>query len=450
MRAVYIKTGIIAALICVQTASALTAWTMLNNFRGDGGIPRGIKISGVPAGGLTKLQAEKLFEETFGGEFKDTLIIQAAGQSVHIRPEAVDARLDYAYAIKQALDLKEQATGLTGALRELALLAGLYDIPLTLQFNHDKMTGQLAELKNLVDKAPRGATLTGDENGRILVPEQTGQYIDVPATLDKLRTIRPPLPDTIQAVVVRKEAPVKTGDLEPLRNILGECVTELNPNQVNRTANIALAVNALHDTLVKPGAVFSFNDQVGERSAENGFKNAPVIDGTRTVQGLGGGVCQVSTTLYNALLAANLDIVERQPHTRPVGYVSPGLDATVADGQIDLRFRNDRSFPILINGTLEDGNLRVRLWGVKSDNEPRIDIEANIQTVNPKTLIHQEPSLPRGSQVVQNPGKRGYVALVYKVAKGSYGETRQLITRDYYQPESKVILAGTGGSTPDK
>jgi len=450
MRVVYVKTGIIAVLICVQAAFALTAWTVFDNFWGDGGIPRGVKISGLPAGGLNRLQAEKLLIETFGAGLNEPLVIQVAGQSVHIRSEAVDARLNYAHAIKQAIDLGEQDAGLTGALRELALLAGLHDIPLTLQFNHDKMTGQLAKLKSLVDVEPRGATLIGEENGRKLVPEKTGRYLDIPATLDKLSAMRMPLSDTIQAVVVRQEAPVTARELEPLRYILGECVTELDSAQLNRTANIALAVNALHDTLVKPGDVFSFNDQVGERTAENGFKNAPVIDGTRTIQGLGGGVCQVSTTLYNALLAANLEVVERQPHTRPVGYVSPGLDATVADGQIDLRFRNDRNFPVFVTGSLEDDTVKVRLWGVTSDNEPRIDIETNIQTVNPKTIIHREPGLPQGSQVIQNPGRRGYVALVYKVAKDSYGETRLLITRDYYPPESKVILVGTGGSSPDK
>jgi len=450
MRSVYLKTGVIATLICVQTASALAAWSVLNNFRGDRGIPRGTKISGVHVGGLTGPQAEKLLEETFGDGLKNPLVIRAGEHSVRIGPESVDAKLDYPYAVKQALELKEQTTGLPGSLKGLALLAGLHDITLPLRFNREQMIDQLAELKSVTDHQPRNATLIGDENGRLLVPERTGRHLDITATLEKLSAMRPPLPGTVQAVVVPVKASVTARDLEPLRNILGECVTELDPAQTNRTANIALAVDSLHNTLLKPGDVFSFNEQVGARTTGNGFKNAPVIDGAMTIEGLGGGVCQVSTTLYNALLTANLEIVERRPHTRPVGYVSPGLDATVVDGQIDLRFRNDRNFPVFITGALENSTLKVTLWGVTSDNEPRIDIETDIQTVNPKTLIHKEPGLPQGSQVVQNPGRRGYIALVYKVAKGSYGETRQLITRDYYPPEDKVILVGAGGASPDK
>lgn len=84
------------------------------------------------------------------------------------------------------------------------------------------------------------------------------------------------------------------------------------------------------------------------------------------------------------------------------------------------------------------------------DNKPRINTETNIQTVNPKTLFHQDPSLPQSGRVMRNPGRRGYIALVYKVVKGNHGETRQLITRDYYPPEDKIILVGTGGVASDK
>ncbi len=450
MRAVYLRTGVIAALICVQTVSAIAAWSVLSNLRGEQGIPRGIKINGVQVGGLTGPQAETLLEETFSDGLNKTLTIQAGEHSIQISPESVEAKLDYPNAVKQALALKEQTPGLPGSLMELALLAGFHNIALPLNFNREQMVNQLTVLKNLTDQEPRNATLIGDANRRILVPERTGRYLDIDATLEKLNAMRPPLPGTVQAVVVPAKATVTAGDLEPLRSILGECVTELNPAQANRTTNVALALSSLHDTLIKPGEVFSFNEQVGARTAGNGYKNAPVIDGSMTVQGLGGGVCQVSTTLYNALLTANLEIVERQPHTRPVGYVSPGLDATVADGQIDLRFRNNRNFPVYITGSLADDTLTVRLWGVTSDNEPRIDIDTDIQTVNPKTLIHTDPNLPAGSQVVKNPGRQGYIARVYQVVKNNYGENRQLITRDYYPPEDKVIIVGAGGPPQEK
>ncbi|WP_449240466.1 VanW family protein [Desulfoscipio gibsoniae] len=450
MRTAYLKSGIIAALICAQTVLTLTAWLALNDYRNDRGIPRGIKINGVPVGGFTRQQTEKLLRETFNNGLEVPLVIQAGEKNISVRPESVDAELNYDHAIEEALDLKKQATGLTGKLTELALLAGLHDIPLTFQFNHDKMADRLEELKSSVDVIPLSATLIGNENERMLVPEKNGQFLNIPATMRQIDAITPPLPDSIQAIIVPKKAPAAAKDLEPLRNILGECETELNPTQTDRTANITLAVNALHNTLVKPDEIFSFNERIGERSAENGFKNAPVIDGSKTITGLGGGVCQVSTTLYNALLTANLEIMERQPHTRPVGYVPPGLDATVVDGQIDLRFRNNRDYPVFVTGTLMNRKLQVKIWGVMNDNEPRIDIDTNIQIVTPETLIHQEPGLPQGTQVLQSPGRRGYVAFVYKVIKGPLGETRQLITRDYYPPESKVILVGTEGSNPSK
>ena len=450
MNTLYIKAGTIAALICLQMLAALSAWSFLNSTQAGGDIPRGVKINDVPVGGLTGEQARRLLQEKFAGNLKQTLVIHVAGESVSLRPMDIGANFDYAGAVGKALALGEPAGVLAGATRNLALLAGMQNIPLPVQIHRSKLADELKTLQGRVNTQSRPATILWQQNRRAVLPEEYGRKLDIDATLDKVTALRPPLPSRIDAVTVPEPARVTAKDLEPLKNILGECATGLDPALENRTANIALAVNSLNNTLVKPGAVFSFNERVGERSLGNGYSSAPVIDGNRTVEDLGGGICQVSSTLYHALLTANLEVVERHPHTKTVGYISPGLDATVVDGQKDLRFRNSRGHPVFITGVLEDGRVKIQLWGVMSDNEPRIEIETRIEPLNPKTIIHKNDNMPLGKQTVLSEGERGYVAGVYQVIRGTYGETKKLVTRDYYAPENRVVIVGTGGASSPK
>ena len=434
----------------MQILAALSAWSFINSTQADRDIPRGVKINDIPVGGLNEEQAHRLLHKNFDGNLKAALVIHAAGEGVSLRPVDIGAHFDYAGAVGKALTLNEPAGVLAGVTRDLALLTGVQNIPLPVQIHRSKLAGELKTLQGRVDIQPRPATILWKQNRRTLLPEECGRRLDIDATLDRVAALQPPLPSRINAVTIPEPAEVTARDLEPLKNILGECATGLNPALENRTANIDLAVNSLNNTLVKPGAVFSFNERVGERSLHNGYRSAPVIDGNRTVDELGGGICQVSSTLYHALLTANLEMVERHPHTRTVGYISPGLDATVVDGQKDLRFRNNRGHPVFITGTLEGSHVQIRLWGVMSDNEPRIEIETEIEPLNPTTIIHKNDTMPLGKQVVLSEGERGYVAVVYQVIRGTYGETRKLVTRDYYAPENRVIIVGAGGVSSPK
>ncbi|MDP4161325.1 MAG: cell wall-binding repeat-containing protein [Bacillota bacterium] len=139
--------------------------------------------------------------------------------------------------------------------------------------------------------------------------------------------------------------------------------TYFDPNQVNRTVNLSLAAKALDGKLLAPGERFSFNKTVGERTAEAGYKEAMIIEGDVFTPGLGGGICQVSSTLYNAVRLANLEILERHQHTLPISYVPPGQDATVAYPVLDFKFRNSLGVYILMRSSVEGNTLTFKLFG---------------------------------------------------------------------------------------
>jgi vancomycin resistance protein YoaR len=165
-------------------------------------------------------------------------------------------------------------------------------------------------------------------------------------------------------------------DSELLANIrvqkIGEYITYFNSNNENRAHNITLSTEAIDDYVVFPNETFSFNKVVGERSKENGYLPAPVIVKGELSEGVGGGICQVSSTLFNAVDKVGLEIVERYTHSRSVRYVPPGRDATVSWYGPDFRFRNNYNQPILIRTKRLGGSISVSLYSSDViDYEPR-------------------------------------------------------------------------------
>lgn len=148
-------------------------------------------------------------------------------------------------------------------------------------------------------------------------------------------------------------------------------------NNYNRTTNLILASNKINGTVLMPGEVFSYNTIVGERTIAAGYKSAAVYENGRVVDGLGGGICQVTTTLYNSVLRSNLDIVERTNHMFLTTYVDGGLDATVAYGSLDFKFKNNRTYPIKISSSVKNGYCTVQIYGLKMADDCDVEVFSN-------------------------------------------------------------------------
>lgn len=212
------------------------------------------------------------------------------------------------------------------------------------------------ELAREVRRPPRNAY--ADPGSGAIVAEVTGLEVDVEATVEAVMQAPP-----------RSQVLLKTVQLDPeitldhYRRIdreIGAFHTYIGGGG-GRAVNIILATTSLNNYLLQPGEVFSFNDANGPRIAERGYQYAPIIVGNTVVPGLGGGVCQVSTTLYNAVRRAGLEVVERYPHSQPVGYVPPGWDATVSD-YLDFKFRNSTDGLIMIRAACWGGRIDIRIY----------------------------------------------------------------------------------------
>lgn len=227
-------------------------------------------------------------------------------------------------------------------------------------------------------------------------------------------------------------------------DLLARYETEFNEQNINRSENIKLAVAKINGTVILPGKIFSYNDIVGNRTKEAGFKYAPMYQGGRLVEGIGGGICQVSTTLYNASLYANLEIVERKNHQFLPGYIQVGRDATVADGYIDFKFKNTRKYPIKIECSAKNGVLKVEIYGKKQEIEYDVEIQTSIREFIPyKTIYEYDKYIERKKSVIIQTGKNGYECKTYKITSlNGKVISKVIISTDIYNVKNEIIKIG--------
>ena len=238
-------------------------------------------------------------------------------------------------------------------------------------------------------------------------------------------------------------------DLKPeFLGLRAEFYTNYSSSSQERKNNIALAVKTLNNTFVDVGGEFSFNRTVGPRTEKRGYKTAKIIVNGKFTDGVGGGVCQVSTTLYNAVLLAGLRVSEYHPHSLPVSYVAPSFDAMVNSGSADLRFINNTHNPVIIQAFADGTTLKIRILG-ESMKERYIRQSDVLEYIEPpeEEIIYDDkleyPELYEGESKFLQYGKRGYKsqATLIKVVDGKE-ISRKIIRKDKYLASRGVIIYG--------
>jgi vancomycin resistance protein VanW len=218
--------------------------------------------------------------------------------------------------------------------------------------------------------------------------------------------------------------------------------TSLKGRTVSQRHNARKAADALDGQVIAPGAVFSFNQTVKSWSVDQGYVKAPVSYDGELIKAFGGGVCQTSTTLYNAALLAGLPIVERHPHVFAPHYVAPGQDAAVAQRTIDLRFRNPYPWPIRIRADADRDRLDIRLIGAERP-KATVQIAADVlSTIVPTRLtrVAYRSEALAGRAYVRNPGATGYRVVTYRIFSQDGREVRrERLADDTYEAMNRIV-----------
>ncbi len=224
-----------------------------------------------------------------------------------------------------------------------------------------------------------------------------------------------------------------------------------NTNDMNRGQNIRISVEKINGKILGPGETFSFNQVVGPRTVSNGYKIAHVYANGKVVDDVGGGICQVSTTLYNAALFSDLETVSRTNHMFTVGYIPLGQDAAVAYDYTDLKFKNNTNYPIKIEGWVTPGNQVY--FSIKGTNEAPgkiVEITNKTTRVNEfQTKYIDDPNMDEGKSYVKTGGMTGYVVDTYKTIKQN-GQviSQNKIYTSVYNPLTSEVVKGTKKPDP--
>ena len=276
-----------------------------------------------------------------------------------------------------------------------------------------------------------------------IYPEQKGIDFDVESA--KVLIQEPKEQYEIQLTITKPSKTVKEIGTEAFPDLLGVCKTNYAASNKNRTTNLILAAGKINGTVLLPGEEFSYNGVVGKRTVEAGYKNAATYSNGQVVDDIGGGICQISSTLYDAAVFANMDITVRRNHQFVTSYLPAGKDATVVWGSQDFKFKNSRKYPVRITATVSGGVATVQIWGVKEDVEYDISIETKqISTIKYTTQYIEDASLPAGTQKVSQAGANGRKVQAYKVMKlNGQVVSRTLLSTDTYRAMTRIVRVGT-------
>lgn len=283
-----------------------------------------------------------------------------------------------------------------------------------------------------------------------ITPEETGMTIDIDAAVEKVKELFDNAEYTGSVVVpsVKKEPEVTTEKLKANFGLRGEHTTKAS-NNANRNTNLSQACKKINGTILKPGQEFSFNKVVGKRTREAGFKEATVILGGRYEQGLGGGVCQVSGTLYDAVLKSDLKITERHPHAWPSDYVLEGLDATVDYGSLDFKFKNNTDYQIIILMWFDSSKREVhaQIYGKRFPEEQTIALRSEVVSTSGygKTEYVEDKTMEAGKTKTTREAHQGKTVKTFKIWKDKDGKEikRETIGTTTYNAYGKQISVGT-------
>lgn len=297
------------------------------------------------------------------------------------------------------------------------------------------------------------ATYARDEEGQLIINEhKVGVEVKKEDLKNVISLVNEGKTATCNAVITMPEKTKEELEEKLFNDTLGTYTTNFSTSSANRAYNVSLASDSINDVILMPGEEFSYNNTIGNPNAERGYKIAGIYENGKTSEGVGGGICQVSSTLYSAVLYADLEIVERHNHSLTVPYVPNGQDATVSYGVIDFRFKNNTEYPVKVQSTTSNRNLKVYIIGTKYEPERTVKISHQlISTTTPVDEEKVDETLPAGTRKVVSKGKNGCVVDTYKtILENGVEVSSKKITRSTYRmvPNEVLVSAQIVEETP--
>lgn len=327
-------------------------------------------------------------------------------------------------------------------LRTKLMLQKPYSVKPVFHFNQKQAEKSLKELAVIINQPATNAQLILNPKQVKIVPHQNAQELLLAENLAVLKQAFTKKVIKLKVKVTKPQVTTEALKKMKVETLMSEFATVIPPGPLNRYNNIKLAASKLNNWQIKPGEVFSFNAAVGPRTAKAGYLPAPVIEAGNLTLGIGGGICQVSTTLYNAAMLAGLPIKERYLHSNYISAYPAGRDATVVYNALDLKFKNDTDGTIIIKSEIANGKITFLLYGPKTNRQVEFSQPAifNIVPFPVKEVV--DPALPPGVKLKAQAGVPGRSVKVIRTVKkdGRLLFSEEIFSR--YTPRQEIIKIG--------
>lgn len=420
-------------------------WEGIDLFLNRNKIFSGISASGISVGGLKKEEVPQALQPVINKIINSPRVLVLEEEGFKFIP-AVDlgAKIDLAQEMDRLYQVARSGNLFTRMKDRFIARKNGYNLNLKVKFDNQKLKDLEKNIVSMVERAPRDAYLEGNyiresqEGIKVNLEElekeiinslnswnEEEYYLHIPLTIIPAQYNTE---DLLKELGIAQELSIYS---TPLQNRDG-----------NTIYNIKLASEKINGRIVKLGEVFSFNQIVGPAEKEDGFKEGTIIANGKFVNGYGGGVCQVSSTLYNSVLLANLLVIERYNHSiygEATTYVPLGRDAAVFYGFKDLKFKNNLSDTIAVFARVSGGMLTVSIYGYYPD-KPEIEIiSKDKKVIDYQVIREKEPGLDKGQEITIQEGIPGYQIKTYRIIKKDEGEKIELLSNDAYNNVPMII-----------
>ena len=439
-----IFSGTIIALVIAMSVYTINVKNTVKKWNDK--IYPGIMVEDTEIGGLTQLEAKEKLSSSMETKEKDNeIIVKIEDKEFELRFSEIEPTYNIDKAIDEAMNINNDKSNFE---KYQIIKAGKnLDIPIEITYNEEKLLEFEEKVKEEINTEAKNASINIVDGEVVIEKEMNGKAVDMDKFNSKVtEAIKLNKNTTIELELKETNADITAETLSKINGPIGEYSTNYATSAFGRATNIEIATKSINGTIVMPGEIFSFNKVVGERTVERGYKEAGTYVGNKVEPGIGGGICQVSTTLYRAAMRANVRSVERTNHSMVVGYVQPGLDATVSYGYLDYKFKNTYDSPIYIQGTTQGRVVTYTIYGDTNakGNKTYEMINEIIGVYPPEEKEVPDETLKEGERVKEGISMTGYRVNSYQLTyEDGVQVNKELISTDNYAKVDSIVKVGT-------
>ncbi len=415
----------------------------------------GISVNGVDLSGLTQEEAKEKLSTDVNDAIKTKTITLNKGDNSYVinfgdigAEYNIDDTLLAAYNYGRNGELKERYKEVVG------LEKNPKDFEAQFTYSDDTLKSKINEIAEEVKIEPKDSTMTRQSGKFVITDEQVGYEMDTDSAYNDSKAVVDTMDSgTVEIKMNELQPKITKAENEKATSLIGSYYTTFTSGNAGRNENLRVGCANINGTELAPGDVFSMNVELGPQTYENGYKDAAVIVNGKIEDGLAGGVCQITSTLYNAVILAELQIVERSNHSLAVSYVPLGQDAAIAGDYKDLKFKNNTDYPVYIEAYLSGNKLIANVYGHEiHDSSRQVKFENVVDSTieKPAEKVTEDNTKPKGYREVTHYGKEGKKVTTYKIVY----ENGKQVSRDYfststYRATADEVTIGTKEETSD-